>query len=1083
MVLYINENKFLVGDRIISPFIKKFNSRTGFFQIMIFSSVGVIVLLQLCFTEGFPLHFKDYPAFDNSTSSPYVSRDDIKLQQQYIQALVNSSVDVFSQIEGGTTQGSFFDSHNNVVGSNFFQELNQYQRQPYVANGYIGSRIPNLGQGFTYDQSEYYLNNYNGWPLFNQRYLGAFMSGFYNIEAKLNLTNFPELYANGYESVIAAIPQWTTLTLSVELDNQNYTLDPSDMANQGDITDYMQTLSLENGIATTLYTWMDQLHVQYEVLAHRKDIHLGLVRLQVLNLENSPITVVVTDTLDFATAQRCQFVNTTVSTPDEESAIGITFQPHELDYINGVIYSRLKADNSTVTTQTNQSVSQLVSLVIGANQAVEVTKLVGIASTDIDPDSLTTAEDVFSLAKSVVSAAYRKSESYLFTSHVDTWDEILDIGSVNITFPNDTLLTLVSRASLYHLAANTRPQAQGVTAAMGVGGLSSDSYAGMVFWDTDIWMSGGILPFLPEHAKSFVNYRLHTHEQAKENIPTEYNGEYGAVYPWTSGRFGNCTSTGPCFDYEYHINVAIAYGAWQLYLSGAGDDEYLKSAAAPLIEDAATFLSSYLAKYNSTYDKYTTHNLTDPDEFANHIDNGAYTNAGIQETLNWAVALCNHFDSNCTSKYQDVLDKGMYLPSSDNADDITLEYSGMNSSIGVKQADVILMSYPLDSNLINEDQATSNLKYYAAKQVTTGPAMTFPIFSAVSAKLSTSGCSSQSYLHRSIQPFLRAPFAQFLEQNNDDFATNGGTHPAFPFMTAHGGILQAVLGLTGLKFDYTTSSNSSAIQRVLRLDPIALPCLGSGGLEITGIKYMNQTLDIVIGTENFTLRHNGPSYPTGSSPTDIHFYLGSRNSLSNNEKVQTLASYEEISIPLYKPAASIIDSISECGDAIFTNITMGSYGDVPQTMNDGDNSTFWQVQNSLTLGLILIDLKDYRNLSRGVINWGARPAKSFSLSSLLSNSTDEVVNEILDIQTDHKVMHNLQQHFKGIYDEDVAISAPFNSTQYDIVELGTQYNISSFSLDAQEARFLLLEVTGVLDKNTDITNGATINEVLLFVSK
>ena len=116
---------------------------------MIFSSIGAIVLLQLCFTEGFPLQFKDYSGYSNGSSSDYISRDDIKLQQQYIQSLVNSSVDVFSQIEGGTTQGSFFDSQNNIVGSNFFQLLNKYQRQPYVANGYIGSRIPNLGQGFT----------------------------------------------------------------------------------------------------------------------------------------------------------------------------------------------------------------------------------------------------------------------------------------------------------------------------------------------------------------------------------------------------------------------------------------------------------------------------------------------------------------------------------------------------------------------------------------------------------------------------------------------------------------------------------------------------------------------------------------------------------------------------------------------------------------------------------------------------------------------------------------------------------------------------------------------------------------------
>jgi trehalose/maltose hydrolase-like predicted phosphorylase len=30
------------------------------------------------------------------------------------------------------------------------------------------------------------------------------------------------------------------------------------------------------------------------------------------------------------------------------------------------------------------------------------------------------------------------------------------------------------------------------------------------------------------------------------------------LYPWTSGRYGNATSTGPALDYEYHINYVIA---------------------------------------------------------------------------------------------------------------------------------------------------------------------------------------------------------------------------------------------------------------------------------------------------------------------------------------------------------------------------------------------------------------------------------------------------------------------------------------------------------------------------------------------
>ena len=39
------------------------------------------------------------------------------------------------------------------------------------------------------------------------------------------------------------------------------------------------------------------------------------------------------------------------------------------------------------------------------------------------------------------------------------------------------------------------------------------------FWDTDLWMLNGILPFAPDHIKSFINYRVHLHQQAIDNVP------------------------------------------------------------------------------------------------------------------------------------------------------------------------------------------------------------------------------------------------------------------------------------------------------------------------------------------------------------------------------------------------------------------------------------------------------------------------------------------------------------------------------------------------------------------------------------
>ena len=54
------------------------------------------------------------------------------------------------------------------------------------------------------------------------------------------------------------------------------------------------------------------------------------------------------------------------------------------------------------------------------------------------------------------------------------------------------------------------------------------------------------------------------------------------------------------------------------------------------------------------------------------------------------------------------------------------------------------------------------------------------------------------------------------------------------------GVLQAILqGLTGMRFDYTFENNK--LQRLLKPDPIALPCLGEG-VWFDSIKYDNHTL-------------------------------------------------------------------------------------------------------------------------------------------------------------------------------------------------------------------------------------------------
>lgn len=1060
------------------PFSRKVLKRRILIRIMFASSLFVLLFVQLWLDValGYPVSIR---------RDPYVLKpitwDSIRDQRNWVDQLINSPAnkDVFTKLK--FSDAAYYDLDSNTVGTAANPVYNQYQRQPYVANGFIGSRIPNLGQGFTYDQLsddpeavEDDLSN--GWPLFNKRYAGAFIAGFFNIQKNTTGTNFPELLDLGYESVIAAVPQWTSLSISTTWEGKMFTLDPSlSPESIGEITNYAQNLSLSDGIVTTEFTWLETIQVKYEVLAHRQEINLGIVNLEIVNLGNTTFDLTIEDNLDFQTAQRSQLT----SVDSDDSGIYITFQPNELDYVNGAIYSTLQVPKgSTTKSKSNDTVSQSVTLSASQNDVLHLTKFVGIVTSDYD-ELLDSGEKVMQFAKQVSNS--QSDVHKLIDSHKAAWAQTLE-SSPAVTFANDLLLTLATRSSIYHLAANTRPDAQGVTGALSVGGLSSDSYAGMVFWDADLWMLGGMLPVLPSHAKSIVNYRVHTHEQAMKNVP---EGHEGAAYPWTSGRFGNCTATGPCIDYEYHINMAVAYGAWELYLSGGADEEFLESVAYPLITDAATFFSDYLVHYNESMGIYTTHNLTDPDEFANHVDNGAYTNAGISLVMKWAIAVANHLGKPVPAEFTKIVGN-VELPSSN---DITLEYTGMNASVGIKQADVIMLTYPLDNEMISEAEAYKNMEFYSMKQVSYGPAMTFPIFSIVASNLSPAGCASQSYLRKAVQPFLRGPFAQFSEQNNDNYVTNGGTHPAFPFMTAHGGFLQAVIqGLTGLRYGYEIENDK--LSRVLTLDPIALPCLGNGVI-YEGLKYNNHSLSLAINETAFTVKNNGKL--DDSADDFIKISLAARNDMNGT---YTLNDNDEMVFPLFTPKQSFESSVSECGNATFTNITSGAYGDAAILINDGDITTHWQAQYNDTTSKILVDLKEYKHLTHGLVVWGDKPAKKWRLLAFnntydLQNTTDFLskvdfgvdLHNIYSYGNPDGVVYQQSDVFHTVLDQNVDISAEYNEEEYMTIDVPGMRNTTNFELEGGLlARFLLIEAEGIHDTEAidEDYGGSKFYEVVLY---
>jgi hypothetical protein len=109
----------------------------------------------------------------------------------------------------------------------------------------------------------------------------------------------------------------------------------------------------------------------------------------------------------------------------------------------------------------------------------------------------------------------------------------INAGAYDIVVNGDLPLQTAIHANSYDLYASIRNDSPDT---IGPSGLSSDGYAGMVFWDSDIWMFPAILATHPDIARAAVDYRFNTLQAAIHDAKA--NGYQGAFYPWTAADDG-----------------------------------------------------------------------------------------------------------------------------------------------------------------------------------------------------------------------------------------------------------------------------------------------------------------------------------------------------------------------------------------------------------------------------------------------------------------------------------------------------------------------------------------------------------------
>lgn len=392
--------------------------------------------------------------------------------------------------------------------------------------------------------------------------------------------------------------------------------------------------------------------------------------------------------------------------------------------------------------------------------------------------SITSAHDADPLneAQRLTIFAKLQGRKRLIAFHDKAWD---DLWKSDITITGNLQDQQDVHSMLYHLYSFVREGTDLSSSPMGLSGLG---YNGHVFWDADLWMFPAILVLHPEMAKSMIEYRFQRLAAAKQNAFE--HGYKGAMFPWESAATGVEETpvwalSGP---FEHHITACVGIAAWQYY-EVTQDKVWLKERGWPLLKAVAEFWSSRVERNGPGH--FDIKDVVAADEWAENVDNDAFTNAAAKAVLQYATTAAGIVGEKADDDWAFVAKN---IPILHFEDGVTKEHATYNGE-GIKQADVNLLAYPL-KEITEPAQIKKDLEYYSARVPDAGtPAMTQGIFALLYARLGD-GAKAYHWFKDAYIPNLNPPFRVIAE-------TKGGTNPYFA--TGAGGIIQSVLmGFGGL---------------------------------------------------------------------------------------------------------------------------------------------------------------------------------------------------------------------------------------------------------------------------------------------
>ncbi|XP_062577760.1 protein-glucosylgalactosylhydroxylysine glucosidase-like [Saccostrea cucullata] len=399
--------------------------------------------------------------------------------------------------------------------------------------------------------------------------------------------------------------------------------------------------------------------------------------------------------------------------------------------------------------------------------------------------------------------------------HIQSWQSIWNSGRIDVV--GDKNLATLIYSSLYYILSSLplseKPDFIGLSPGDLAHGLM---YNGHVFWDQETWMYPPIQLLHSDIGKAIIKTRIRTLDNAKHQAMMR--GFRGAMYPWESAFSGyDVTPVPPYFQFEKHITGDISFAARQYIYLTRDTDFLIHERGNEMIRDIAEFWESR-AVFNKRTSQYEIFDVMPPDEYHHQVNNSAYTNLVAQLSLRLTEFIDGLLGQSSKPLYKEVADT-MYIPF-DKSRRYHPEFDGYSQGEEVKQADVILMGFPLMMAMPGDVRRNDLLIYENATPA--GPAMTWGMFAI--GYLELNDTAEAARLFKKQEGNVAAPFNVWTENADGTGAVN--------FITGMGGFLQSLLfGYGGIRL------HPDRIDFHGRLPP------SSTSFKITGLDYLGGSID------------------------------------------------------------------------------------------------------------------------------------------------------------------------------------------------------------------------------------------------